>query len=102
MKTSVIAILTVATLVSAPLAAPANPYLARPGEPPVALKIGTCAIAGGFIHLYAALDNNLFEKYGLKVEHVGIRGSSPSLAARAADEIPVLYCSGDATTPGLA
>jgi len=91
-----------AALVAAPLAAAANPYLAKPGETSVSIKIATCAIAGGFVHLYAAVDNNLFEKYGLKVEHVGIRGSSPSLAALAPDEVQFLYCSGDATTPGLA
>jgi hypothetical protein len=34
----------------------ANPYLARPGEPPLKARVGTCAVTGGFIHLYAALD----------------------------------------------
>ena len=94
--------LVAAGLLAVPFMAAANPYLAKPGEAPVSIKIATCAIAGGFIHLYAALDANLFDKYGLKVEHVGIRGSSPSLAALAADEVQFLYCSGDATTPGLA
>jgi len=89
-------------LLMAPRPVGANPYPATPGEAPVSIKIATCAIAGGFIHLYAALDANLFEKYGLRVEHIGIRGSSPSLAALAADEVQFLYCSGDATAPGLA
>src|SRR3990170_3982070 len=89
-------------LLMAPRPVGANPYLAKPGETSVSIKIATCAIAGGFIHLYAALDAILFEKYGLRVEHVGIRGSSPSLAALAADEVQFLYCSGDATAPGLA
>ncbi len=101
-KTIVPFLMVAASLLIAPIAATANPYLAKPGEAPVAIKIGTCAIAGGSIHLYTALDNNLFEKYGLKLAHVGIRGSSPSLAALAADEIQFLYCSGDATMPGMA
>ncbi len=48
----------------------ANPYLAKPGEPTVRARIGACAVTGGFIHLYSALDNQLFEKYGLNAgEH---------------------------------
>jgi len=43
----------------------ANPYLAKPGEPVVKARVGTCAVTGGFVHLYAALDNRLFEKYGI-------------------------------------
>ena len=58
----------------------ANPYLAKPGERPVPIRIATCAVSGGFTHLYAALDNNLFDKYGFKMEHVYIRGSGPSLS----------------------
>src|SRR5689334_13426770 len=53
----------------------ANPYLAKPGERPIPIRIATCAVSGGFTHLYAALDNNLFDKYGFKMEHVYIRGS---------------------------
>ena len=32
----------------------ANPYLAKPGEPTVRVRIGACAVTGGFIHLYSA------------------------------------------------
>src|SRR2546429_2150432 len=80
----------------------ANPYLAKPGERAVTVRIATCAVSGGFAHLYTALDNNLFEKYDFKMEHVFIRGSGPSLAALAADEIQFLYCAADATLPSLA
>jgi NitT/TauT family transport system substrate-binding protein len=80
----------------------ANPYLGKPGEPPVTARAATCALSGGFIHLYAALDNGLFDKYGVKVEFVSIRGSVVSLAALAADEIQFLYCAADATIPGAA
>jgi ABC-type nitrate/sulfonate/bicarbonate transport system substrate-binding protein len=48
------------------------------------------------------LDNHLFDKYGFKMEHVFIRGSSASLAALMADEIQFLYCAADATLPALA
>jgi len=85
-----------------PLAAYANPYLARAGETPITARVATCAITGGFIHLYAALDNGLFDKYGMKVEFVSIRGSGVALAALAADEIQFLYCAADATIPGMA
>ena len=80
----------------------ANPYLAKPGETPVTVRAATCAVSGGFIHLYTALDNGLFDKYGIKVEFVAIRGSGISLAALAADEIQFLYCAADATIPGMA
>ena len=83
-------------------AARANPYLARSGERPVHLRIATCAVSGGFAHLYTALENNLFDKYGFKIEHVFIRGSTSSLAALFADEIQFLYCAADATLPALA
>ena len=87
---------------SLPYAAGANPYLAKTGETPVTVRVATCAISGGFIHLYAALDNGLFDKYGMKVEFVSIRGSGVALAALAADEIQFLYCAADATIPGMA
>jgi NitT/TauT family transport system substrate-binding protein len=80
----------------------ANPYQAKPGEAPLTARVAACAITGGFIHLYAALDNGLFEKYGIKVEYVSIRGSGVALAALAADEIQFLYCAADATIPGMA
>ena len=85
-----------------PHAASANPYLAKAGEAPVTVRVAACAITGGFIHLYAALDNGLFDKYGMKVEFVSIRGSGVSLAALAADEVQFLYCAADATIPGMA
>jgi len=85
-----------------PYSAGANPYLAKPGEPLLTVRVAACAITGGFIHLYAALDNGLFEKYGMKVEYVSIRGSGVALAALAADEIQFLYCAADATIPGMA
>lgn len=80
----------------------ANPYLSKPGEAPATVRAATCAITGGFIHLYAALDSKLFDKYGVKVEFVSIRGSGVALAALAADEIQYLYCAADATIPGMA
>ncbi len=79
-----------------------NPYLARPSERPISVRIATCAVSGGFAHLYTALENNLFDKYGFKMEHVFIRGSAPALAALMADEIQFLYCAADATLPALA
>jgi ABC-type nitrate/sulfonate/bicarbonate transport system substrate-binding protein len=80
----------------------ANPYLARPGERALPIRIATCAVSGGFTHLYTALDNHLFDKYGFKIEHVYIRGSGASLAALTADEIQFLFCAADATLPALA
>jgi NitT/TauT family transport system substrate-binding protein len=80
----------------------ANPYVAKAGEIPVMVRAAACAISGGFIHLYSALDYGLFDKYGVKVEFVSIRGSGVSLAALAADEIQFLYCAADATIPGMA
>ncbi|HYY23865.1 MAG TPA: ABC transporter substrate-binding protein [Candidatus Udaeobacter sp.] len=80
----------------------ANPYLSKSGENPVTVRAAACAISGGFIHLYSALDYGLFDKYGIKVEFVSIRGSGVALAALAADEIQFLYCAADATIPGMA
>lgn len=80
----------------------ANPYLAKANEPAVRLRIATCAVSGGFIHLYTALENGLFNKYGLTLEHIYIQASAPSLAALSADEIQFLYCAADATIPTLA
>ena len=82
--------------------AAANPYLAKPGEPPMRARIGTCAITGGFVHLYAALDNKLFEKYGVNAEHVVVRGGNVAAAALAADEINFLYCNADANIARIA
>src|SRR2546428_2000058 len=86
----------------APVSALANPYLAKPGERPINLRIGTCAVTGGFVHLYAALDYGLFDKYGVKFEQIYIRGSASALAALAGDEIQFTYCAADGTIPGLA
>ena len=80
----------------------ANPYVAKPGEAPIRLRIATCAVSGGFVHLYTAMDNGLFQKYGINFEHIYIQASAPSLAALAADEIQFLYCAADATLPTLA
>jgi len=78
-------------------------YLAKPGEAPIPVIVATCAVSGGFIHMYAALDQNLFAKYGLAVKHVVIRtATNINLAALATDEIQFLYCAGDSTIPGMA
>ena len=95
-------LVALAFLMSSAAFAQVNPYIARPGERPMSIRIATCAVSGGFAHLYTALENNLFDKYGFKVEHVFIRGSGPSLAALMADEIQFLYCAADATLPSLA
>ena len=34
----------------------ANPYVSKPGENAVTVRAAACAITGGFIHLYSALD----------------------------------------------
>ena len=80
----------------------ANPYLPKAGEPLIAARVGTCSITGGFIHFYSALFNGLFDKYGLKVEHVTLRGGIVSLAALSADEIQFIYCSADPMIPRMA
>jgi len=80
----------------------ANPYLAKPGEQTANVHVATCAVSGGFIHLYTALDNGLFDKYGLKVDNKFISGSAMNLAALSADEVQFLYCAADGTIPGLA
>jgi ABC-type nitrate/sulfonate/bicarbonate transport system substrate-binding protein len=61
----------------------ANPYLAKPGDAPATVRVAACAITGGFIHLYTALDNGLFGKYGMTVEFVSIRGSGVGFAEAA-------------------
>jgi len=80
----------------------ANPYLAKPGDTPINARVGTCSITGGFIHFYTALFNGLFDKYGLKIEHVTLRGGVVSLAALSADEIQFIYCSADPMIPRMA
>ena len=80
----------------------ANPYLAKTGEPMVPIRVATCAISGGFIHLHAALDHRLFDKYGLRPEFLLVRGAGVSAAALTSNEIQFLYCTADAIIPSLA
>ena len=61
----------------------ANPYLPKPGEKTLSMRVSTCAVSGGFVHLYTALDNGLFDKYGIKLENIFIRGSAQNLTALA-------------------
>jgi hypothetical protein len=72
------------TGMSTGLPANANSYLAKSGDPPVTVYVATCATSGGFIHMYTALDQNLFAKYGVSVKHVVIRtGTNINLTALA-------------------
>ena len=80
----------------------ANPYLPRAGDRPVTLRVATSAVTGGFVHFYSALDYGIFEKYGLKCEHIYIRGQSPALAALAGDQLQFTYGAADGSLPGLA
>src|SRR5688500_20218509 len=80
----------------------ANPYLPKSGERPLAMRISTCAVSGGFVHLYTALDNGLFDKYGIKLENIFIRGSAQHLTALATVEVQYTYCASDAILPGIA
>src|SRR6266511_1811067 len=89
-------------LALSPVQVQANPFLAKPGEAPVPIRIATCAISGGFMHLYTALDNRLFEKYGLKPEFLLVRGAGVSVAALTSNELQFLYCTADAVIPSLA
>ena len=73
----------------------ANPYLGKLGEPMVKARVGTCAVTGGFIHLYTALNNRIFDKYGINTEHVVLRGGVVAMAALGSDEIQFLYCNAD-------
>jgi NitT/TauT family transport system substrate-binding protein len=79
----------------------ANPYLPRAGER-TTLRVATSAVTGGFVHFYAGLDYGIFEKYGLKCEHIYIRGQSPALAALAGDQLQFTYGAADGSLPGLA
>jgi len=87
---------------SAAAAGASNPALPAPGEPPVAIRVATCAVSGGFVQFYTALEGDLFRRYGLEVEPVTIRGSGAALAALSTGEIQFLYCAADATVAGLA
>jgi len=80
----------------------ASHYLPKAGERAISMRVSTCAVSGGFMHLYTALDYGLFDKYGLKFENIFIRGSGPNLAALAGDEVQFTYCAADGTIPGLA
>lgn len=85
----------------APSGANANPFLAKSGEASTTVQVATCAVSGGFVHLYTAIDNGLFDKYAIKVDHKFISGSAMNLAALSSDEIQFLYCAADGTIPGL-
>jgi hypothetical protein len=43
----------------------ANPYLAKPGERPLSMRISTCAVTGGLVDLYTVLDYGLFESMAI-------------------------------------
>lgn len=43
----------------------ANPYLAKPGERPLSMRISTCAVTGGFVHLYTGVDYGFFESMAI-------------------------------------
>ena len=100
MKTAILWFLLILPI-SQPVAF-ANPYLPKPGEKTLSMRISTCAVSGGFVHLYTALDNGLFDKYGFKFENVFIRGSAQNLTALASDEVQFTYCAADGTIPALA
>jgi NitT/TauT family transport system substrate-binding protein len=69
----------------------------------VTVYLSTCAVTGGFMHVYTALDQNIFEKYGINVKHVVIRGgTNVNLAALGSDEVQFLYCAADSTMGAMA
>ncbi|HLH26170.1 MAG TPA: ABC transporter substrate-binding protein [Chloroflexota bacterium] len=86
----------------APAASGTNPYLPAPGEAPVNVNAATCAVTGGFVQFYTALDNGIFQKYGMNVQHTVIRSSGAALAAMTSGEIQFLYCAAAAVIPGMA
>jgi len=80
-----------------------NPYLAKPGEQPVTVKAGWCAISAGFLQLYVARDYDLFSKYGIKIQTQGMNaGANAALAALTKGDFDFLYCAAAGTIPGLA
>lgn len=80
-----------------------NPYLAKPGEAPVTVKAGWCAVSAGFLQLYVARDNDLFSKYGIKLQTQGMNsGANAALAALTKGDFDFLYCAAAGTIPGLA
>src|SRR5215475_273680 len=98
MKTGIVAIF----LFLFEASALANPYLPKPGEKTLSMRVSTCAVSGGFVHLYTALDYGLFDKYAIKLENIFIRGSAQNLTALATDEVQFTYCASDAIIPGMA
>ena len=69
------------SLLAPPPIARANPFLPKAGEASTTVRVATCAVSGGFVHLYTAMDNGLFEKYGIRVDHKFISGSAMNLTA---------------------
>src|SRR5262249_7633162 len=80
----------------------ANPYLPKSAERLLSMRVSTCAVSGGLVHLYTALDNGLFDKDGIKLENIFIRGGAQNLTALATDEVQFTYCASDAIIPGMA
>ena len=79
-----------------------NPYLAKPGEQPVTVKAGWCAISAGFLQLYVARDYDLFSKYGIKLQTGGMNaGADAALAATTKGDFDIMYCAAAATIPGM-
>ena len=93
---------TILTVLLFSVPASANPFLPGAGERPVTIRVATSAVTGGFVHLYSGLDYGIFDKYGLKCEHIYIRGSSPTLSALASDQVQFTYGAADGSLPGLA
>jgi len=56
-----------------------HPYLPKPGEKTLSMRVSTCAVSGGVHPSLHRLDNGLFDKYGIKLENVFIRGSAQNL-----------------------
>ena len=92
----------IAGLLCTTVAVSANPYLPKSNEALTSIRVGTCGTSGGFIHFYTALSSGLFEKYGIKVEHVTLRGGAVTITALASDGIQFLYCSADPQIPRMA
>src|SRR5712692_2404285 len=79
-----------------------NPYLAKPGEAPVTVKAGWCAVSAGFIQLYVARDYGLFQKYGINIQTGGMNaGADAALAATTRGDFDFMYCAAAGTIPGL-
>ena len=98
----IVPILAALLVLLQPVTSHPNPFIAKAGEATTTVQVATCAVSGGFVHLYTAMDNGIFDKYGIKIEHKFISGSAMNLAALSADEVSFLYCAADGTIPGLA